>query len=77
MTTLDILWIVGSLFVGIYWLYAATIGWDRYMAARPRWITKKWQAFVFSGLGFVVAINFIAQAMGYNLVGMLGLGGAG
>ncbi len=50
--------------VGIYWIYTATYGWERYEALKPRWVTKKWQAWAIGILGMAVGINWTLIELG-------------
>lgn len=64
MSTPEIIRIAIALFVGIYWLYAATIGWERYMSLNPRWIRRRWLAAAVAVVALAVGINWLIQAIG-------------
>ena len=73
MTRNDIIRIAIALFIGVYWLYTAIGGWERYMAANPRWIRKRWLAALLGATAMLVGLNWILVEFGINV---LNFGGA-
>jgi hypothetical protein len=67
MPTDQIIPIIIAFLVGIYWLYAATIGWERYMSLNPRWIRRRWLAAVVALVALAVGINWLIQLIGTPL----------
>ena len=57
-----------ALFIAVYWLWAASVGWERYMSANPRWIRKRWLAAVLGGTALVVGLNWILLELGIDVL---------
>lgn len=64
MFTPEIIRVLVALFIGVYWLYTATVGWERYMSLNPRWIRRRWLAAVVAVVALAVGVNWLIQALG-------------
>ena len=43
--------------IAALWIYFATAGWERYIAARPRIINRRWQAWAVAAISLLMAVG--------------------
>ena len=51
--------------VGAIWIFFATVGWERYIGARPRIINRRWQAWAVA----IISLLLMAGALYSGLRG--------